>query len=159
MQHFPPLPLELLDPLFLLLGSLRVPLLQQPGRRTTERRGQEGKAETRSWVLLAVSSSSLYSSSSHSLCSVLSGSLSCTGMATLDRSLPMLFLRMFHRLTLLVGLGEGSVERRRGTVSALLTGGEEFEIRRRRVGEIIGVQSRLGGNTDVVASKGGTNGL
>lgn len=59
-------------------------------------------------VLAALSSSSLYSSSSHSLCRVLSGSLSCTGIATLDRSLPMLFLRMFHRLTvLLLGLGEG----------------------------------------------------
>lgn len=61
-----------------------------------------------SCVLAALSSSSLYSSSSHSLCSVLSGSLSCTGIVTLERSLPMLFLRMFHRLMLLLlGLGEG----------------------------------------------------
>lgn len=61
-----------------------------------------------SCVLAALSNSSLYSSSSHSLCRVLSGSLSCTGMVTLDRSLPMLFLRMFHRLmVLLLGLGEG----------------------------------------------------
>lgn len=56
---------------------------------------------------------------------VLSGSLSCTGIATLDRSLPMLFLRMFHRLTLLVGLGEGSAERRLARVPTLLTGGEK----------------------------------
>ncbi|TNN78444.1 hypothetical protein EYF80_011428 [Liparis tanakae] len=57
----------------------------------------------------ALSSSSLYSSSSHSLCRVLSGSLSCTGIATLDRSLPMLFLRMFHRLmVLLLGLVGGN---------------------------------------------------
>lgn len=55
----------------------------------------------------ALSSSSLYSSSSHSLCSVFSGSFSSTGMATLDRSFPMLFLRMFHRLTLLL-LGQGA---------------------------------------------------
>lgn len=66
-----------------------------------------------SCVCAAWSSSSLYSSSSHSLCRVLSGSFSCTGMATLDRSFPMLFLRMFHRLILLVlGLGEGSKDRR-----------------------------------------------
>lgn len=49
------------------------------------------------------------------------GSLSCTGMATLDRSFPMLFLRMFHRLTLLLGLGEGSAARRRTRVATLLT--------------------------------------
>lgn len=66
-----------------------------------------------SGVCAARSSSSLYSSSSHSLWRVFSGSFSCTGMATLDRSFPMLFLRMFHRLMLLVlGLGEGSKERR-----------------------------------------------
>ena len=58
-----------------------------------------------SWV--ALSKSSLYSSSSQSLCSVLRGSLSSTGMATLDRSFPMLFLRMFHKLTLL-DLGHGA---------------------------------------------------
>lgn len=34
LQHFPPLPLELLDPLFLLLGSFYVSLLQQPEKRT-----------------------------------------------------------------------------------------------------------------------------
>lgn len=78
-----------------------------------------------SWVWLATSSSSLYSSSSHSLWRVLMGSLSCTGMATLERSLPMLFFRMFHRLTLLVGLGEGSVERRRARVTTLLTRGQK----------------------------------
>lgn len=44
-------------------------------------------------------------------------------MATLDRSLPMLFLRMFHRLTLLAGHGDGSLERRRAKVATLLTGG------------------------------------
>lgn len=66
-----------------------------------------------SCVCAALSSSSLYSSSSHSLCSVLSGSLSWTGMATLDRSFPMLFFSMFHRLMLLVlGLGEGRQDRR-----------------------------------------------
>lgn len=66
-----------------------------------------------SCVFAALSSNSLYSSSSHSLCRVLIGSFSCTGMATLDRSFPMLFFRMFHRLMLLVlGLGEGSKERR-----------------------------------------------
>lgn len=58
-----------------------------------------------SWA--ALSRSSLYSSSSQSLCSVLRGSLSSTGMATLDRSFPMLFLRMFHKLTLL-DLGHGA---------------------------------------------------
>lgn len=31
LQHFPPLPLELLYSLFLLLGSIYIPLLQQPG--------------------------------------------------------------------------------------------------------------------------------
>ncbi|KAG7275478.1 hypothetical protein CRUP_022730 [Coryphaenoides rupestris] len=57
-------------------------------------------------VRLAVSSSSLYSSSSQSRCSVLIGSLSCTGIATLDR--------MFHTLTPpQLGLGDGSIERRR----------------------------------------------
>lgn len=66
-----------------------------------------------SGVCAARSSSSLYSSSSHNLCRVFSGSFSCTGIATLDRSFPMLFLRMFHRLMLLVlGLGDGSKERR-----------------------------------------------
>ena len=58
-----------------------------------------------SWA--ALSKSSLYSSSSQSLCSVLRGSLSSTGMATLDRSVPMLFLRMFHKLTLM-DLGHGA---------------------------------------------------
>lgn len=58
-----------------------------------------------SWA--ALSRSSLYSSSSQSLCSVLRGSLSSTGMATLDRSFPMLFLRMFHKLMLL-DLGHGA---------------------------------------------------
>lgn len=43
LQHFPPLPLELLDPLFLLLGSFCVPLLQQPGQRTQGRVSQDGK--------------------------------------------------------------------------------------------------------------------
>lgn len=33
LQHFPPLPLELLYPLLLLLSSFCVPLLQQPGQR------------------------------------------------------------------------------------------------------------------------------
>lgn len=67
-----------------------------------------------SCVLAALSSSSLYSSSSHNLCRVLSGSLSCTGIATLERSLPMLFLRMFHKLmVLLLGLGEGRRDLRR----------------------------------------------
>lgn len=66
-----------------------------------------------SCVSAALSSSSLYSSSSHSLCRVLSGSLSCTGIVTLERSLPMLFRRMFHRLmVLLLGLSEGRQERR-----------------------------------------------
>lgn len=37
----------------------------------------------------------------------------------------MLFLRMFHKLTLLVGLGEGNVERRLARVTTLLTGGEK----------------------------------
>lgn len=75
---------------------------------------------------LAASSSWLYSSSSHSRCSVFSGSFSCTGMATLDRSFPMLFLRMFHRLTLLQGRGEGSAERRRRlSVPTLLTRGQQ----------------------------------
>lgn len=59
-------------------------------------------------VIAALSSSLLYSSSSQSLCKALRGSLRCTGIATLDKSLPMLFLRMFHRLiVLLVGLGVG----------------------------------------------------
>lgn len=79
-----------------------------------------------SWVWLAVSSSSLYSNSSHSLCRVLIGSLSCTGMDTLDRSLPMLFFRIFQRLTLLLGLGEGNVERRRAWVTTLLTRGQQY---------------------------------
>lgn len=66
-----------------------------------------------SCVSAALSSSSLYSSSSHSLCRVLSGSLSCTGIVTLERSLPMLFRRMFHKLmVLLLGLREGRQERR-----------------------------------------------
>lgn len=66
-----------------------------------------------SCVCAARSSSSLYSSSSHSLCSVLRGSLSWTGIATFDRSFPMLFFRMCHRLMLLVlGLGEGRHDRR-----------------------------------------------
>lgn len=55
----------------------------------------------------ALSRSSLYSSSSQSRCSVFSGSFSSTGMATLDRSFPMLFRRMLHTLTLLV-LGPGA---------------------------------------------------
>lgn len=58
-------------------------------------------------VWAALSRSSLYSSSSHSLCSVLRGSLSSTGMATLDRSFPMFVLRMFHKLTL-PDLGHGA---------------------------------------------------
>lgn len=58
-------------------------------------------------IWAAWSRSSLYSSSSQSLCSVLRGSLSSTGMATLDRSLPMLFRRMFHKLMLLE-LGQGA---------------------------------------------------
>lgn len=60
-----------------------------------------------SCVSEALSSSSQYSSSSHILCRVLSGSFSCTGIFTLERSLPMLFLRMFHRLMLMFGLGTG----------------------------------------------------
>ena len=60
-----------------------------------------------SGIWAALSRSSLYSSSSQSLCSVFSGSFSSTGMATLDRSFPMLFLRMFHTLMLLV-LGQGA---------------------------------------------------
>lgn len=64
-------------------------------------------------VSAALSSSSLYSSSSHMRCRVLRGSLSSTGMDTLDRSLPMLFLKMFHRLMLLVsGHGAGRQVRR-----------------------------------------------
>lgn len=43
LQHFPPLPLELLDPLFLLLGSFCVPLLQQPGQRRQTRVSQGWK--------------------------------------------------------------------------------------------------------------------
>lgn len=64
-------------------------------------------------VSAALSSSSLYSSSSHMRCKVLRGSLSSTGMDTLDRSLPMLFLKMFQRLMLLVsGHGAGRQLRR-----------------------------------------------
>lgn len=58
-------------------------------------------------VSAALSSSSLYSSSSHMRCRVLRGSLSSTGMDTLDRSLPMLFRKMFQRLMLLVS-GQGA---------------------------------------------------
>lgn len=53
-------------------------------------------------------------------------------MATLDKSLPMLFLRMFHRLTLLAGQGEGRVERRRASVTTLLTT-EEIRCRKRQI--------------------------
>lgn len=64
-------------------------------------------------VSAALSSSSLYSSSSHMRCRVLRGSLSSTGMDTLDKSLPMLFLKMFQRLMLLVsGHGAGRQVRR-----------------------------------------------
>lgn len=64
-------------------------------------------------VSAALSSSSLYSSSSHMRCRVLRGSLSSTGMDTLDKSLPMLFLSMFQRLMLLVsGQGAGRPVRR-----------------------------------------------
>lgn len=58
-------------------------------------------------VWAALSSSSLYSSSSQRRWRVLSGSFNSTGMATLERSFPMLFLRIFHRLMLLV-LGHGA---------------------------------------------------
>lgn len=61
----------------------------------------------------ALSRSSLYSISSHRCCRVLRGSFSSTGMETLDRSLPMLFLKIFHRLMLLVsGHGAGRHVRR-----------------------------------------------
>lgn len=64
-------------------------------------------------VSAALSSSSLYSSSSHIRCRVLRGSLSSTGMDTFDRSLPMLFRKMFQRLMLLVsGHGAGRQVRR-----------------------------------------------
>lgn len=58
-------------------------------------------------VCAALSRSSLYSSSSQRRCRVFSGSFNSTGMATLERSFPMLFLRIFHRLMLLV-LGHGA---------------------------------------------------
>lgn len=58
-------------------------------------------------VCAALSNSSLYSSSSQSRCRVFSGSFSSTGIATLERSFPMLFRRMFQRLILLV-LGHGA---------------------------------------------------
>lgn len=58
-------------------------------------------------VSAALSSSSLYSSSSHMRCRVFRGSLSSTGMDTLDKSFPMLFLKMFQRLMLLVS-GQGA---------------------------------------------------
>ncbi len=52
-----------------------------------------------SCVFAAVSSRWQYSTSSHSLCRVFKGSLSWTGMATFDRSLPMLLRRILHRFT------------------------------------------------------------
>lgn len=52
-----------------------------------------------SCVCAAASSRWQYSISSQSLCSVLTGSFSCTGMATLERSFPMLAERMLHTFT------------------------------------------------------------
>lgn len=68
---------------------------------------------------LAWSRRLLYSSSSQSRCSVLSGSFSCTGIDTLDRSLPMLLRRMFHRLTSAPGPLAAGRQRRRGGPAAL----------------------------------------
>lgn len=68
---------------------------------------------------LAWSRRLLYSSSSQSRCRVLSGSLSCTGIDTLDRSLPMLLRRMFHRLTSTPGPLAAGRQRRRGGPRAL----------------------------------------
>lgn len=83
-----------------------------------------------SGVSAAFSSSSQYSSSSHILCRVLSGSLNCTGIFTLESSLPMLFLRMSHRLMLILGLGEGRQDLRRGTTLPSSTGPQENEMER-----------------------------
>ena len=72
-----------------------------------------------SLMRLAWSSRLLYSSSSHSRCRVLSGSLSCTGIDTFDRSLPMLLRSMFHRLTSAPGPLAAGRQRRRGGPAAL----------------------------------------
>lgn len=68
---------------------------------------------------LAWSRRLLYSSSSQSRCRVLSGSLSCTGIDTFDRSLPMLLRSMFHRLTSAPGPLAAGRQRRRGGPGAL----------------------------------------
>lgn len=80
-------------------------------------RGWVGASTMRSQgslMRLAWSSRLLYSSSSHSRCRVLSGSLSCTGIDTFDRSLPMLLRSMFHRLTSAPGPLAAGRQRRRG---------------------------------------------
>ena len=66
-------------------------------------------------VLLAVSSSWLYSSSSLSRCRRLRGSLRAAGMDTRDRSFPMLLYRMdMMPMWLLSAHGAGSSVRRSG---------------------------------------------
>lgn len=73
--------------------------------RTRRCRGSRARA--------ARSSRALYSSSSQRRCSVLSGSLSCTGSATRDRSFPTLLRSSPHRLTSPGGAGGAGRQLRR----------------------------------------------